>query len=313
MARTLVVGSANLDYVIRVESAPGPGETIIGEAFAVYPGGKGANQALACARAGCPTSFLAKIGGEAEAQILLESLRNGGVDLGPVIRSEDPTGRAFIVVDESAENRIVVASGANATLSPSELGTRWPTTWTPDAVLLQLEVPLDAVSKALELARRDGALTVLNPAPTRGRLPAELLAMVDYLVPNRAEAAALLDLPSDDKTWVLQGPRQLAARVREGAVLTLGAAGAMAATRDDELWQEAPAVEAVDTTAAGDTFCGYLVAGLVQRLAFRAALRQAVYAASLACTRPGAQSSVPTRQEVEQFVRQQERRSDRGQ
>jgi ribokinase len=306
--RVLVVGSANLDYVIRVDAAPAPGETVIGEGFALYPGGKGANQALACSMAGCPTSFLGKLGTEPESEVLTKSLDEAGVDLAPVIRSDEPTGRAFIVVDQSGENRIVVASGANATLTPEELEERWLADRPPDAVLLQLEIPLGTVTKALDLARGCNAVTVLNPAPSRGPLPESLLAQVDYLVPNRTEAAAMLEQSINERSWVAGAPRRLAARVRRGAVLTLGAAGAMAATKDCEVWQEAPTVEAVDTTAAGDTFCGYLTAGLVQGIDLREAVRQAVYAASLACTRPGAQSSVPGREEVEEVMASERRR-----
>ncbi len=300
--RVLVVGSANLDYVIRVRTAPGPGETVIGEGFAVYPGGKGANQALACARAGCPISFLAKIGTEPESEILLQSLGDGGVGLGPVIRSADSTGRAFIVVDHSGENRIVVASGANATLTPEDVGQHWPTAPLPDAVLLQLEIPLESVTKSLELAEACGALTVLNPAPCGGPLPGELLGMVDYIVPNRTEAAALLGRSAAATEDPAQAARDLARQTRRGTVITLGAEGAVVVGRNDESWQQAPAIMAVDTTGAGDTFCGYFVAGLVSALSPEEAVRRAVYAASLACTKHGAQSSVPGRNEVDEFI-----------
>jgi ribokinase len=304
----LVVGSANLDYVIRVKTAPGPGETVIGEGFAVYPGGKGANQALACARAGCPTSFLAKIGTEPETGILLESLGDGGVDLSPVVRGTDPTGRAFIVVDHSGENRIVVASGANATLTPEEVEQRWPTDASPEAVLLQLEIPMESVAKSLELAEASDALTVLNPAPSRGSLSGELLGMVDYIVPNRTEAAALLGRTTEVTADPLRTVRELARHTRRGAVITLGRDGAVVAAKGGELWHKAPEVGAVDTTAAGDTFCGYFVAGLVSGLLPEEAVRRAVYAASLACTRPGAQSSIPGRDGVDEIVRAKERR-----
>jgi ribokinase len=298
----LVVGSANLDYVIRVNTAPGPGETVIGEGFAVYPGGKGANQALACARAGCLTSFLAKIGTEPEAEVLLGSLGDGGVDLGPIIRGVDPTGRAFIVVEGSGENRIVVASGANAMLTPEDIEQHWPAAPPPDAVLLQLEIPMESVAESLGLAEASDALTVLNPAPSRGPLPGGLLGLVDYIVPNRTEAAALLGRTAEVTDDPLRTARELARHTRRGAVITLGPDGAAVATKDGESWHKAPEVSAVDTTAAGDTFCGYLIAGLVNGLSPEEAVRRAVHAASLACTRPGAQSSVPRRDEVERLI-----------
>ncbi len=303
--RVLVVGSANLDYVIRVRAAPEPGQTVIGEGFAVYPGGKGANQALACARAGCPASFLAKIGTESEAEILLESLGDAGVDLGPVMRGTGPTGRAFVVVDHLGENRIVVASGANATLTPKEVERRWPTDASPRAVLVQLEIPMESVATSLKLAEACGALTVLNPAPSRGPLPDGLLGLVDYVVPNRTEAAALLGGTVEVTDDPLRTVRELARHARRGAVVTLGPDGAVVATQDGELWHKAPEVSAVDTTAAGDTFCGYFVAGLVSGFPLEEAVLRAVHAASLACTRPGAQSSVPERDEVDAFIQRQ--------
>jgi len=286
----LVAGSANLDFVVRAAHAPAPGETVLGRELATYPGGKGANQALACARAGAaPTRMLLALGADAHAEPIERSLREGGVEL-RVRRIDDrATGTAFVCVADDGENSIVVAPGANAALRGDDLPALDGVGW----LLLQLETPLDAVAAWARRARAAGVTVALNAAPAQA-LPAALLDAVDLLIVNEGELAALTGL-SD--------PEAALAAVRvPNVVVTLGARGCLARVDGRRLRQRAFAVEAVDTTAAGDTFCGVLVAALAQGDGFETALRRACAASALACTRPGAQTSVPSHVEVERLL-----------
>ena len=287
----LVAGSANLDFVVRAGHIPAPGETVLGQGFQTFPGGKGANQAIACARAGgAATRMLLALGGDAFAAPLEASLRDAGVQMHTVRCSETPTGAAFICVADSAENAITVAPGANAMLRPDHL----PPLTGVSHLLLQLETPIEAVAAYASAAQAAGVAVVLNAAPAR-HLPAALLATVDILVVNEGELTALAG-PAGDIA-------ERAARLDVPCVIvTLGARGCCAKTPHGWLTQGAYAVQALDTTAAGDTFCGMLVAALSQGQALRDALALASAAAAIACTRMGAQTSIPTRAEVNAFM-----------
>lgn len=292
-----VAGSANLDLVVRAPHVPAPGETLLGRGFARYPGGKGANQAVAASRAGgVPTRMLVALGADSNAVPLEESLRSAGVECS-VVRSVEPTGVALICVADDGENSIVVAPGANATLQAMDL----PELVGAGCLLLQLESPLDAVSAWARSARDAGVRVVLNaaPAPPSG-LPDALLAAVDVLVVNEGELAAIA---ASRGATAHDGIASAIASTGVGCVVvTLGALGA--AARDDECWYLQPGfpVDVVDTTGAGDTFCGVLAAALAQGEALGVAMRRACAASAIACTRPGAQSAVPARSEVEALL-----------
>lgn len=293
----LVAGSANLDLVVRASRVPAPGETLLGRDFARYPGGKGANQAVAAARAGgAPTRMLVALGDDDSAKPLEASLRESGVDC-TIVRSSQPTGVALICVADDGENAIVVASGANASLQAGDL----PALDGISCLLLQLESPLDAVTAWARAARDAGVRVVLNaaPAPADGVSDA-LLACVDVLVVNEGELAAVAAAhgASEGDTIATQ-------LVRSGVdcvVVTLGALGA--AARDGERWHLQPGfeVDAVDTTGAGDTFCGVLAAGLAKGDTLASTLRRACAASALACMRPGAQTGVPAQSRVDAFL-----------
>ena len=287
----LVAGSANLDFVVRAEHIPAPGETVLGRGFETFPGGKGANQAIACARAGgVATRMLLALGDDALAVPLEKSLRDAGVQLHIVRSTGIPSGAAFICVADSAQNAITVAPGANAMLRPDHL----PSLAGVSHLLLQLEIPVDTVLAYALAARARGVVVVLNAAPAQG-LPAALLATVDILIVNEGELAVL----AGPTASVDEGIAHLAV---PNVIVTLGERGCRARTPQGWLWQAAYLVQPLDTTAAGDTFCGVLAAALHQGRAMPDALALASAAAAIACTRAGAQASIPSRAEVEAFM-----------
>ncbi len=277
-----VLGSANLDLVATVERLPGPGETVSGSSYAEYPGGKGLNQAVAAARAGARTAFVAAVGTDAAGEVLLGVMSADGIDASLVERVVEPTGRALIGVSAQGENSIIVVPGANATVT----GTRLPPT---KVLLAQLEVPLAAVERAFSAARAAGTTTVLNPAPAQP-LGEVLLRECDLVVPNEHE----LEL--------LGGVARLLALGARAVVVTRGARGAELHASAGVVPIAPFAVTPVDTTAAGDSFCGALCARLAAGDAVEAALRFAAAAGALCTTRAGAVPSIPWRSETEALL-----------
>ncbi|CAL9393331.1 ribokinase [Streptomyces sp. enrichment culture] len=291
-ARITVLGSTNMDLVAYVPRAPRLGETVTGREFRTVPGGKGANQAVAAARAGARVSMIGAVGSDDFGTRLRDALDESGVDTSLLRTADGPSGTAHIVVDDEGANAIVVVPGANASVT----GT------TPhdeariaasDALLLQLELPLDAVRAGAQAARRHGVRTVLTPAPAQP-LPRELLALVDLLVPNEHEAATLAGV-ADPRA----AAEELLRDVPE-VVVTLGAAGCLYVARGaDPVTVPARRVRAVDTTAAGDTFTGALAVALGEGRPVPDALAWASAAASLSVGRAGASSSMPHRAEID--------------
>lgn len=294
-----VVGSANLDVVVPVRRHPRLGETVIGGDHYRAPGGKGANQAVACARLGARTRFVGCVGDDEVGDTLRQALANDDVDVTDLAALEGvPSGLALIVVDGDGENTIVVSPGANDRLSPehvvaARLGDA-------AAVLLQLEVPVPTVAAAAAAAE---ALVVLNPAPAAA-LPTELLRRVDVLVPNRGELATLAGSDREPRTidevvdlvGTLEGPSQV--------VVTLGADGALVVDGARVVHVAAPVVEAVDATAAGDSFCAALTVASIEGADLATAARWASTVAAVTVTRKGAQPSLPRRSELQQHRHQ---------
>jgi ribokinase len=298
----LVVGSANMDLVVKAPRIPVPGETILGGSFARVRGGKGANQAVACSRLGAQTFMLGRVGTDSFGDELLEGLQSDGVCCRLMIRDEEAaSGIAIIVIDGGGENAIVVAPGANGRVSPADIDPVRGLSGI-DAVLCQLEVPVDAVEAALDAAREAGVMTVLDAAPPTA-LPASLLAKVDVLTPNQTEACAILGLPVD----ACLAPEEAAARLLEtGArqvVLKLGADGALAAW--DGGMERVPSfpIEPVDTTGAGDAFTAALAVNLASGKDLVAATTAACAAGALAATVFGAAPSMPTAEAVAAFMK----------
>ncbi len=292
----VVFGSINLDLVTPVARLPAAGQTVLGRAYTVHPGGKGANQALAARRAGAEVVLVGAVGDDSFASPALSLLRDGGVDLTRVAQVQAPTGAAFITVDVQGANQIVVASGANAQARAAALeGLSFSAR---DILLLQREVPETECIAAAQMARLAGARVVLNLAPS-GPLDPALRALLDLLVVNEHEA---LDL-AQSLAWSETDPDAIAARVDAqhsiACVATLGAQGAVGWSGGVRRAVAAPALEVVDTTAAGDAFVGALAAALESGFGFMGALQRAVAAGSLACTKAGAQPSLPGRTEIE--------------
>jgi ribokinase len=287
----LVAGSANLDFVVRATHIPAPGETVLGRDFKTFPGGKGANQAIACARAGgVATEMLLALGNDAYAAPIEASLQTDGVRMHVVRSQDEPTGTAFICVSDDAENAITVAPGANLKLTARDL----PALKGVSHLLMQLETPLDAVLAYAKAARQAGVKVVLNAAPAQP-LPAELLGQLDVLVVNEGELAIVANHGGTIAEC-------LAKLEVPCVVVTLGHRGCVAKLGGQILTQAAFPVTPVDTTAAGDTFCGTLAAALSRHQTMAQALAQAAAAGALACTALGAQSSIPRRADVQALV-----------
>jgi ribokinase len=277
-----VVGSANLDLVARAERLPGPGETVLGSDYAEHPGGKGLNQAVAAARSGAVTAFVGAVGADHAGERLRGVAAAEGIDVSGLGTAQAPTGRALIGVDDRAENSIIVVPGANGTVSTAQVNASMPAA---RVVLVQLEIPVDAVTAALAAGRAAGARTVLNPAPA-AELPDELLALCDVVVPNEHE----LEL--------VGGVEALRAAGVGAVVVTLGSRGVRVITAAGTTDVAAFPVTPVDTTGAGDSFCGALSARLAAGDDLLDAVRYAAAAGALATTVAGAVPSLPRAEAV---------------
>jgi ribokinase len=293
----VVVGSLNMDLVVRAPRHPQVGETIIGSDFGTYPGGKGANQAVAAARLGGAVKMIGRVGQDDFGRALLHNVSDNGVDATFILRDpQSATGVALITVDDAGENTIVVASGANAMLTPDDVA-RAESAFKGAAVLvLQLEIPLPTISRAIELAQPYGVQVILNPAPAQ-KLDARLLSGVEYLIPNQTELALLAGLQHlDEAVAVLQrwGVPNL--------IVTLGEQGVLIAEGGRQTRLPAHPVEVVDTTAAGDAFVGAFAVALTQGLSTQESAAWGNAAGALAVTRPGAQPSLPNRAELDEFL-----------
>jgi ribokinase len=287
MSQVTVVGSANMDLVARVERFPAAGETLLGSAFSTFVGGKGANQSAAVARLGGSCRLIGRVGADPFGEAIRRELAAHGVDVSALaVDPEAPTGVALILVDADGQNQIVVAPGANANVVPGQVVGE------ASVVLVQLEVPDAAVLAAARLGR-----CVLNPAPARP-VPEEVWPGLWVATPNETEASALTGVQVTTPESAVRAGLDLMRRGVENVVVTLGASGCVWVSASGDLHVPAPAVRAVDTTAAGDCFSGALALALAEGHGFESALPWAVRAASLSVTRPGAARSMPSRDEV---------------
>ena len=315
MTDILVVGSLNADLVVRTPRFPNPGETISGGDLQIIPGGKGANQAIAAARQGASVAMVGRVGNDSFGPELMDNLKTNHVDTTHV--QTDPqaaTGTAIIVVDASGQNSIVLSPGGNGKVGPSDVGNVSFSNYR--VLLLQLEIPVEAVLAAAQHARESGIRVLLNPAPARS-LPDELISLPDFLVPNESELSLLTDQPVNDISSAENAARTLLERGAQTVIVTLGANGALIVNKELTKQIASFKVDVVDTTAAGDAFIGGFAAKLLESdglpldtqehalsgsLALQNAVRYGCACGALAATKFGAQPSLPTREEVERFI-----------
>jgi ribokinase len=302
--RVAVVGSINTDLVVYTPRLPRPGETALGGDLHRFGGGKGANQAVAAARLGGTVRMIGRVGEDDFGRVATASLARYGVGVDGVASTPGaPSGVAMIVVDEQGENLIALAPGANGRVAATDVDRAWPATGGCSVLLLQLEVPLEADLRAAELGRGARMIVILNPAPApETPLPPELLGALDVIVPNEVEAAALTGLAVDDPASAERAGRALLEMGPRAAIVTLGARGACLVTREGAEQIPSLPVTAVDTTGAGDAFCGGLAFALARGDGLSRAAHYAAHVAALSVTRRGAQESMPTADEVAALV-----------
>lgn len=294
----IVVGSANTDMVIKADKFPLPGETIIGGKFFMFPGGKGANQAVAASRLGGNVTFIGKVGNDIFGKQALQQLRKEGIRTDYMISdTEHPSGVALITVDAKGENTIVVAQGSNGTLSPDDLQKAEREFEQVEILLMQLEIPLQTVLHAAKLAKRYGKKVILNPAPAMP-LPPELFSNVYIITPNKSETEALTGLEIKDMPSIKRAAEKIKAKGVANVVITLGSEGAYIFNDDGGRHIATPRVVAIDSTAAGDVFNGALAVAISEGKGLDQAVAFANRAAALSVTKMGAQASAPFRNEL---------------
>jgi ribokinase len=298
LKRIVVIGSCNTDMVISAERLPKPGETVLGGNFKMFSGGKGANQAVAAARLGGNVTFITKTGNDLFGKQNIKQYETDCIDIRYISSDLNlPTGVALITVDRKGENCIVVASGANAALSPEDINRAREVIEKSDILLLQLEIPMETVEYAAALAHKKGVKVILNPAPAAS-LSDKLLKYLYAIIPNKNEAEKISGIPISDTSSAKRSADVIAGKGVDKVIITLGEKGAF--IRDGPDYYEIPAekVKAVDTTAAGDAFCGALCVGLSEGLTIEKAAKIANKASAITVSRAGAQNSLPYKNEI---------------
>ncbi|NUN70319.1 MAG: ribokinase [Bacteroidetes bacterium] len=302
----VVIGSYNTDLTIKSRRIPQPGETVIGGQFSEGGGGKGANQAVAASRAGADVSFVARIGNDLLGKAGLQRLREELIDTRFVVQDpQQPTGVAFIVVDDAGENSIVVASGANALLSNHDIAAAQQVISASQVMLVQLESPMEAVRAAIVRAHAAGTMVILNPAPAMS-LDISVLKEVDIITPNKVEAEMITGIAVTDEESLRAIVQKLLSYGVRHVLITLGSKGVFTGSKEGMEFLPAFRVSTVDSTGAGDVFSGALAAFIAAGLPVAQAARKAIAAASLSVTKLGAQTSAPTLGEIERFIAEQQ-------
>ena len=300
-SKILVVGSANTDMVISAEHFPQPGETMMGHSFMTNHGGKGANQVVAAARLEGDTAFIGKVGDDQFGHSTIEMMKQEGIDVtGMTVTSEQPSGVALITTVASGENSIIIDSGANGVLSPADIQAAEGLFENAGIVLLQLETPVDTVTEAAALGKKHGAYVVLNPAPApKEPLPEALLKNVDLLIPNETEAGYISGVNISGDEDIPAAMTEIQKLGVKDVIITVGSRGVCARIDGEVVNVPAFKVKAVDTTAAGDTFCGALCVALANGKPLVEAIRFGCKASSISVTRRGAQMSMPRLSEID--------------
>ncbi|QKN84102.1 ribokinase [Scandinavium goeteborgense] len=301
----VVLGSINADHILNLESFPRPGETVTGSQYQVAFGGKGANQAVAAGRSGANIAFIACTGDDDTGEQVRKQLASDNIDIAPVsVVAGESTGVALIFVNGEGENVIGIHAGANAALTTERVAEQEERIASADALLMQLESPLESVLAAAKIAHGNQTTVALNPAPAR-ELPDELLSLVDIITPNETEAEKLTGVRVENDEEAAQAAQVLHDKGIETVIITLGSRGVWASQKGTGQRVPGFKVQAIDTIAAGDTFNGALMTALLEGTELPEALRFAHAAAAIAVTRKGAQPSVPWRKEIDDFLRQQ--------
>ncbi len=291
-----------MDLVARAARFPLPGETMFGDQFAMFPGGKGANQAVASAKLGGKVFFLGKMGDDIFRQRLCRGMRRDGVLLSHLLTdSATPTGVALITVSGTGQNEIIVISGSNMKLTPADLDAKKAVFRLARITLLQLEIPLETVMKAVKLARQYGHQIILNPAPAR-KLPQSLLREINVLTPNEIETQILTGMSVDNQESAECAARKLLSMGVRNVIITLGKRGCLLVNSETTKFFRSYSVKAIDTTAAGDAFNGGLAYALAKQQPLGEAIHFASGVAAYSVTKMGAQSSMPTKRELERFL-----------
>lgn len=304
----VVIGSSNIDMVVRCSELPLPGQTILGSDFAMNPGGKGANQAVAAAKLGATTQLIARLGNDVFAQASCGSFKDTGLGTDFLVRDNDAaSGVALIYVDEQGENQIVVAPGANKLLTPADVDNALPVICQAKVMILQLEIPLKTVIHAAKIAHQNGTKVVLNPAPVR-TLPAELLANTDIIIANEIETQILTGADEIGMHTAVKACKPLLDAGVETVIMTLGGHGALVTNKNGATRVPGFKIKAVDTTSAGDTFAGAIACALSEGQSLEDAVLFANAAAALTATKVGAQIAMPSREEAEHMLKNGETR-----
>lgn len=304
-ALIVVVGSINMDLVARMSRLPKPGETVTGESFQTIPGGKGANQAVAAARLGARVAMIARVGDDSFGQTLRKNLVDDGIDTTHVLETtECSSGVALIGVETAGANAITVIPAANGKLSVQDVENCRTVIATANALVVQLETPVETVAAAIRIARQNGVLTILDPAPAPDRPLPEALLSVDIISPNQSEARTLTEIEVHDWTSAESAARELQRRGAKDVVLKMGELGALVCARDGQVKRvNASKADVIDTTAAGDAFTAGLTVAICEGRSLVQAAEYGCLAGTFACTRFGAQPAMPTRAELESWSR----------
>ena len=298
-----IIGSSNTDMVVKAERLPAPGETILGGTFMMTAGGKGANQAVAAARLGGNVAFIANLGNDLFGKQALEQFKKENINTSFISLDESmPSGVALINVDAKGENCIAVAPGSNSKLTPASLHSFFNTLSLPALILAQLEIPIETVEYIIEQSARKSIPIIINPAPA-AIINEALLKYVSVITPNESEAELLTGITIDNDQTARKAAKDFHKRGIKHVVLTLGKRGAYWSNQQDEGWVSSPVVTALDTTAAGDCFSGALAVALAEGKTLPEAVHFACVAASISVTRMGAQASMPTRTELDTFIK----------
>lgn len=300
MKNICVIGSLNMDLVVNVDTMPKPGQTIIGSNFKEVPGGKGANQAVAMARLNGNVSMIGKVGEDGFGQTLINSLKNDKVDTTYIQTAKGATGVALITVDKNAQNSIVVSPGANFEVKEDDIDNNIEAIKNSDIVVLQLETPLNTIKYALNKAKELNKYTILNPAPAV-KLDDEIIKNVDLLTPNETELEIISGVSIETEEDIQKAAQIMIEKGVKELIVTLGSKGSLYINKEKSMFKKAYKVEAVDTTAAGDSYTGALAVALSQDKCIEDAMDFASKVGALSVLKEGAQSSLPTLEDVENF------------